>query len=122
MEPFRVQPSDIYFTINYVVATDAVTEVRVTGVARGSTAEKIGIRKGDRLATINGVDVAGKRRRNLLGSDGRIRAVGKLTFEGTRGLFGQRWSVTVESSSLREKNEPNKSPTLGSVTKAVASE
>ena len=98
MAPFNVRPSDLLFAINYTLATDAIVEVRVTDVVRGSAAEKIGIRKGDRLMAINGKALIGKRRRAVLGADGRIAALGRLTFEGERGLFRRPWSVTVESS------------------------
>ena len=118
MEPFRVRPTDLYFNIRFIVETDAVTEIRVAGVAPGSNAEKIGIRKGDLLTSIIGINVVGKRRRSLVGKDDRIRALGKLTFEGRRGLFGKRWSVTVESQALRDPNEAGgaASPASPSVT------
>ena len=124
MSPFRVRPSDLLFKISYVVETDAITEIRVTQVIPGSAAERVGIRKGDRLVSVRGTPVIGKARRSLLGKDGRISALGLLTFEGSRGLFRRHWSLTVESSLLRESERPNKAPepTITSVTSPAAQE
>jgi membrane-associated protease RseP (regulator of RpoE activity) len=110
MEPFHVRPSDLSFYIGYVIKTDAVTEVRVVDVARGSAAERVGIREGDLLISINGIPLVGKKRRSLLGRDGRIVAIGQLKFEGHRGLFRKPWSITVEALSLRDKDEPIPTP------------
>jgi S1-C subfamily serine protease len=109
----------LVFKIAYTVKTDAVTEVRVTGVVVGSAAEKIGIRKGDRLTEINGIPVEGRRRSSMIGKDGRLAAVGKLTFEGKRGLFGKDWTVTVDSGALRPKKGLDK--TAESATAAAGS-
>jgi hypothetical protein len=119
MAPFRVRPGDLLFKIGYTIETDAVTEIRVSDVVRGSPAEKVGIRKGDQLTSIRGVPVVGRTRRSLLGRDGRIAAYGLLTFEGRRGLFRKHWSLTVESASLLESKDPNKAPETapGSVAK-----
>jgi len=108
MSAIRVSPSDLYFKVGYLAATDEVMEIRVTAVARGSAAEKAGIREGDLLSAIRGVPVVGMKRGSLYTSDGRISVSGKVTFTGQLGIFRRPWSIIVEATSLREK--PNKAP------------
>lgn len=103
MEKFQVRPSDLVFSVHYTILTDAITELRVLEVVRGSTAEKLGIRKGDRLTAINGVAVAGRRRRALVSADGRLSIAGALTFEGKRGLLQREWTLTVATGTLRAR-------------------
>lgn len=117
MAPFRVRPSDLVFNVDYLVKTDAITEVRVAAVLAGSAAEKIGIRKGDRLTALNGVPLEGKLRRAFADDNGRMKVAGRLTFEGTRGFFRKAWSVTVESASLQAEKGVLHDPAPGHAPK-----
>jgi len=118
LEPLRVRPSDLYFKVGFHSETDEVTEIRVSEVAPGSAAEKIGIRAGDLLTAIRGEPVVGKKRSQVIAPNGRIKVGGLLTFVGHRGILRRKWSVTVEATSLRETQTPNKAlePTRPAVT------
>lgn len=100
MAPFRVKPSDLRFSVGYIKATDAIMEVRVTGVVPGSAAEKAGIQKGDLLVAMRGQQLEGKLRSALVGSNGVIRVSGQLVFQGKRGLFRKPWTLTVDAGEL----------------------
>lgn len=103
MAPFRVKPSDLFFSIGYLEKTDAIMEVRVTHVVPGSAAEKAGIQKGDLLVAMRGQQLEGKLRSALVGPTGLVRVSGQLVFEGKRGLFRKPWSLTVDAGTLIEQ-------------------
>jgi hypothetical protein len=118
MPAMRISASDFYFDIEFDTETDELIRLRVTDVKPGSTAEKFGLRKGDCLAAINGVPVAGRKRGSLVDENRAVEIFGTVTFTGRRGLFRKEWKITVDVNSLAKKTMPNKAPepTTGTVT------
>jgi len=117
MEAFRVGPNDLYMHVAWNVETQTIVEMRVIGVMPGSGAEKRGIRKGDRIVAIDGLSIVSLKGSDVFSRDGMFVPHEELTFEGKRGIFGKKWSLTVKLQPQKEK-EPNKAPepTPGSVT------
>lgn len=110
MSPYRVSPTDIVLRIDYLLPTDVVTAIQVTEVARDSAAEKIGIRVGDRIFSINGVPATGTLRRRIVGADGKLVPDATVIFVGKRGVFGRQWSVTVQFGSAEPLTPQPKGP------------
>jgi hypothetical protein len=106
MAPYRAVPYDVYLSARYDTTTETIAEIRVTEVKVGSSAEKLGVRRGDTLTTIDGVPVAGRKRSELVTQNKTIALRGQVTFTGHRGLFKKHWSVTIDSAQLRAK-KPN---------------
>jgi hypothetical protein len=102
--------SYIYLYVGCVANTDRIALIRVTWIAPGSTAEKAGLRVGDRLTTINGVPVVGRERYEVMTKTGSVAVRGtEVTFAGRRGLFRTNWSLiaTIDAKGTMEP-VPNK--------------
>jgi C-terminal processing protease CtpA/Prc len=98
--------SYIYMHVECVADSDEIREISVTWVAPGSTAEKSGLRQGDRLISINGVPVVGKKRSEVMNKSGHVAVRGTdVTFVGQRGFFRKNWSLTA-SIDAQGKMEP----------------
>ena len=104
MKPYQVSGRFLELTVTCEENTDRIEEARVIWVAPGSAEEKRGIRRGDRLVAINGAPIVGKNVAVLSNF-----SVAALTFEGRRGLFRKKSSITIEGQPLKDE-EPNQSP------------
>jgi membrane-associated protease RseP (regulator of RpoE activity) len=88
--------SYIYMRVECVADTDRIGEIRVMWVAPGSTAEKAGLRAGDRLIAINGIPVAGRKRSEVMNASGAVAVRGTIVrFAGRHGFFHPNWILTA---------------------------
>src|SRR5476651_1906878 len=72
LKPFRASVSYVYFHIECAPDTDQIAEIKVAWVAPESTAEKAGLREGDRLTAVDGAPVVGKKRSEVVNKSGGI--------------------------------------------------
>lgn len=113
LKAVRAALSYLYFDVVLEPDTDKIAEIRVAWVAPGSTAEKAGLRAGDRLIAIDGVPVVGAKRSDVSTPAGRILVRGKeVTFTGQRGLFRTKWSLTatIDLHGKMERKEDKPAP------------
>lgn len=110
MKPVRAVAYDIYCAARYDLATEAITEIRVTDVKAGSKAEKLGLRVGDRITAIDGVSVVGRKRAGLVNANQAIVLRGSITFAGHRGLLRKEWSLTVDAGELKKGSTTEPGP------------
>jgi membrane-associated protease RseP (regulator of RpoE activity) len=104
MKPYQVSGRFVELYVTWEEDSGRIEEARVIWVAPGSREAQLGLRRGDVLVAINGAPIAGRPVKIL--SD---FAKADLTFEGRRGLFRKKWSLTLNAHPLKD-NEPNKTP------------
>ena len=98
MRPVRAATSDLSFSIEWDMDTEAISEIRVDRVTRGSEVERVGVRLGDRLVSIDGVPVVTSKRGAIISRLGGMTGKERLTFSGHRGLFRKKWTITLRLS------------------------
>lgn len=106
MSPIRVPPSQMYFRLS-VNDHDELKAIEVVGVEPGSMAEKMGIRKGDRVTIWDSLPVSGMKRSRILNRNGSIGLRGKVTFEGKR-KGRKNWTITFDSELLKPPSKNKK--------------
>lgn len=104
LAPVQVQPSQMYYRI-VTNAHDEIEKLVVISVEKGSQAERLGIQKGDLVTAENGMPIAGRKKSAIVAPEQKLIVLrGLVTFEGVRGFFHTKWSLTIDAKVLRKKN------------------